>query len=232
MRPRQNGCHFPDDIFKCILLNENVWTWIKISLQFVNEVPFFNMAALVQIMAWRRPGDKPLPGPMMVSLLAHICVPPPQWVKIGTLCCELLRSSCIICGRSRCTICLAILCLYINGRASIPVYVIMFTFCSFISHVYIFHNIDTSIGGSYLLYCFRKNFTWIQPNHSFPPFTKKYQADISVLSIIERNENEMNLKIMSNVNLANAHPANKTDCCIPAIPGVIKHNVLRLCDSK
>ena len=24
LRPRQNGCHFPDDIFKCILLNENV----------------------------------------------------------------------------------------------------------------------------------------------------------------------------------------------------------------
>ena len=24
LRPRQNGCHFPDDIFKCIFLNENV----------------------------------------------------------------------------------------------------------------------------------------------------------------------------------------------------------------
>ena len=36
--------------------------------------------ALVQIMAWRRPGDKPLSGPMMVSLLTHICVTRPQWV--------------------------------------------------------------------------------------------------------------------------------------------------------
>ena len=26
-------------------------------------------------MAWRRPGDKPLSGPMMVSLLTHICIP-------------------------------------------------------------------------------------------------------------------------------------------------------------
>ena len=25
LRPRQNGRHFPDDIFKCIFLTENVW---------------------------------------------------------------------------------------------------------------------------------------------------------------------------------------------------------------
>ena len=25
LRPRKNGCHFPDDIFKRIFLNENVW---------------------------------------------------------------------------------------------------------------------------------------------------------------------------------------------------------------
>ena len=40
-----------------------------------------NIPALVQIMAWRRPGDKPLSEPMMVSLLTHICVTRPQWVK-------------------------------------------------------------------------------------------------------------------------------------------------------
>ena len=32
-------------------------------------------------MAWRRPGDKPLSEPMMVSVLTHICVTWPQWVK-------------------------------------------------------------------------------------------------------------------------------------------------------
>ena len=32
-------------------------------------------------MAWRRPGDKPLSEPMMVSLLTHVCVARPQWVK-------------------------------------------------------------------------------------------------------------------------------------------------------
>ena len=39
LRPRQNGCHFADDIFKCIFLNENIWTLIKISLKFVPRVP-------------------------------------------------------------------------------------------------------------------------------------------------------------------------------------------------
>ena len=32
-------------------------------------------------MAWRRPGDKPLSEPMMVSLPTHICVTWPQWVN-------------------------------------------------------------------------------------------------------------------------------------------------------
>ena len=47
----QNGCHFPDNIFKCIFLNENVWISIKILLKFVPKGPINNMAALVQIMA-------------------------------------------------------------------------------------------------------------------------------------------------------------------------------------
>ena len=32
-------------------------------------------------MAWRRPGDKPLSEPMLVSLLKHIYVTRPQWVN-------------------------------------------------------------------------------------------------------------------------------------------------------
>ena len=80
LRPRQNGRHFSDDIFKCTCLNENVWIPIKISLKFVPKGPINNIPALVQIMAWRRPGDKPLSAPMMVSLLTHICVTRPQWV--------------------------------------------------------------------------------------------------------------------------------------------------------
>ena len=81
LRPRQDGRHFPDDIFKCIFFNENVWISIKISLKFVPKGPINNIPSLVQIMAWRRPGDKPLSEPMMVSLLTHICITRPQWVN-------------------------------------------------------------------------------------------------------------------------------------------------------
>ena len=65
LRLRQNGRHFPYDIFKNIFLNENVWILIKISLTFVPKGPVNNNLALVQIMAWRRSGDKPLSEPMM-----------------------------------------------------------------------------------------------------------------------------------------------------------------------
>ena len=73
LRPRQNGRHFADDIFKCIFVNGNVWIPIKISLKFVPKGPISNIPALVQIMAWRRA--------MMVSLPTHICVTRPQWVN-------------------------------------------------------------------------------------------------------------------------------------------------------
>ena len=54
---------------------------IKISLKFVPKGPINKIPALVQITAWRRPGDKLLSEPMMVSLPTHICVSRPQWVK-------------------------------------------------------------------------------------------------------------------------------------------------------
>ena len=72
---------FPDDIFKCIFLNENVWYSIKIPLICFPKVPINNISTLVQIMAWSRAGDKSLSGTMMVNLLTHICVTRPQWVK-------------------------------------------------------------------------------------------------------------------------------------------------------
>ena len=59
-------------MFKCIFLNENVWIAIKISLKFVPKGSVNNIPALIQIMAWRRPGNKPLSEPMMVILLTHI----------------------------------------------------------------------------------------------------------------------------------------------------------------
>ena len=96
LKPRQNGRHFADDIFKCIFLNENVWISIEISLNFVPKGPINNIPALVQIMAWRRPGDKPLSEAMMVNLPTHICVTWPQWVNwyIFSI---LWRYTCICC---------------------------------------------------------------------------------------------------------------------------------------
>ena len=82
LRPRQDGRYFADDVLKCIFLNENVWISLTIPLKFLPKGPINNIPVLVQIMAWRRPGDKPLSEPRMESLLTHICVTWPQWVNM------------------------------------------------------------------------------------------------------------------------------------------------------
>ena len=81
LMPRQNGRHFADAIFKCIFMNENVSIAIEMSLKFLPKGRINNIPTLVQIMAWRRQGDKPLSEPVVVSLLTHICVTRPQWVN-------------------------------------------------------------------------------------------------------------------------------------------------------
>ena len=60
-----SGRHFTGDIFRCIFVNENFFILIKFSLKFVSKGPINNIPALVQIMAWRRSGDKPLSEPML-----------------------------------------------------------------------------------------------------------------------------------------------------------------------
>ena len=77
LKLKQNGHHFPDE---CIFLNENVRISIKISLKFVKFLNN-NIPALVQIMAWCWPGDKPLSESMMAILLTQICITQPQRVK-------------------------------------------------------------------------------------------------------------------------------------------------------
>ena len=85
LRPRQDGRHFADDIFMCVFFNEKCCILIKCSLKYVRKGPIDNNPALVQIMAWRRSGDKPLSEPMMINLPTHICVTRPQWVKDRTV---------------------------------------------------------------------------------------------------------------------------------------------------
>ena len=86
LRPRQDGSYFADDVLKCIFLNENLWISLKIPLKFVPKGPINTIPSLVQIMAWRRLGDKSLSEPMMVSLPTHICVTRPQWYVLTQSC--------------------------------------------------------------------------------------------------------------------------------------------------
>ena len=81
LRPRQNVHQFPDNVFKYIFFNENIYIAINISLKFVPHGPIDNSPTLVQIMPRSRPGDKPLFESMMVSVLKYIWVIWPQWVK-------------------------------------------------------------------------------------------------------------------------------------------------------
>ena len=79
LRRKQNGRHFTDNTLKFIFVNENVRILIKISLKFVPTVRINNIPVLAQIMACRRPGDKPLSEPWWVP--THIWVTRPQWVN-------------------------------------------------------------------------------------------------------------------------------------------------------
>ena len=66
----KNGCHFADKIFKFIFFKENILIWIQISLWLVPVgVQLFKKSALVQVMAWRLTGDKPLPEPMVTQFI-------------------------------------------------------------------------------------------------------------------------------------------------------------------
>ena len=56
-----------DDIFKRIFINEDVRISIQISLQSVPKGSIDKKPALVQVMAWRRTGDKPLPETMLTQ---------------------------------------------------------------------------------------------------------------------------------------------------------------------
>ena len=69
-RPIQDGHYFSDDILKWIFSNENLWISIEISLKLVPRAQL-NIPALVQIMVWHRPGDRPLFEAMIVYWRIH-----------------------------------------------------------------------------------------------------------------------------------------------------------------
>ena len=61
------AANLADDIFQCIFVNENDTIPIQISLISVPRSPIDNKPALVEVMAWRRPGAKPLSEPMPIQ---------------------------------------------------------------------------------------------------------------------------------------------------------------------
>ena len=65
LTPGKVAATWADNIFKCISLNDNVWTLNKISLSRASGLSD-NMAALVPIMAWCWTGAKPLSEAMLV----------------------------------------------------------------------------------------------------------------------------------------------------------------------
>ena len=58
--------------------HSSAFSWLK----FVPKGPINNIPALLQIMVWRRAGDKPLSEPMTVRLPKHIGVTRPQWFSL------------------------------------------------------------------------------------------------------------------------------------------------------
>ena len=81
LRPRQDGCHFQMTFSNAFPLMKMYEFQLKFHWILFPGVQLTIFQHLVQIMAWRRPGDKPLSEPMMVCLLTHICVTRPHWVN-------------------------------------------------------------------------------------------------------------------------------------------------------
>ena len=73
-RPGQDGRHFPDDNFKYNLFNEKSSVSFEVSLKFIPSGPIYNNQTLVQIMDWRRKGDKHYLNQWWPSSLTHIYV--------------------------------------------------------------------------------------------------------------------------------------------------------------
>ena len=65
--PGENGRHFADNSFKHIFLSKKAKISIQFSLKSVPMSPIGNKSALVQLMACRLFGAKPLPEPMLTQ---------------------------------------------------------------------------------------------------------------------------------------------------------------------
>ena len=67
LHPCENVRHFTDDRFKCNFMNEKCSILIQMSLKFVPKGSMDSKSVLIQVIAWRRKGDKPLSEPMLTQ---------------------------------------------------------------------------------------------------------------------------------------------------------------------
>ena len=81
LRPRQSGRHFLD-FFKSILVNENVWISIEISLNFVSNYPLNNIPVLVQVWLGADQATSHCLNQWWSTLLTHKRVNPPQCAQL------------------------------------------------------------------------------------------------------------------------------------------------------
>ena len=79
--PTQNGCHFTEDICRCIFVNEKFCILIKFHLNLFLMIQLTITQHWFKIMAWRRIGDKPSSEPMLNDSLTHICGTRGRWVN-------------------------------------------------------------------------------------------------------------------------------------------------------
>ena len=86
LRPRQMAAIFQTTFWNGFSWMKMFEYRLKFHWSFFPGGPINNIPTLVQVMAWRRPGDKPLSEPMMVRLPTHICVTRTQWVNWVLFC--------------------------------------------------------------------------------------------------------------------------------------------------
>ena len=81
LRPRQNGSHFADAIFKGIFLNENTLIPITVSLKFIPKGPIHNIPVLFQIMPGADQATSHYLQQWWLMLPKHIRITQPRWVN-------------------------------------------------------------------------------------------------------------------------------------------------------
>ena len=68
--------------YQNLLYCKKIVLFIQISLKIVSKGPIYNKHTLMQIMAWRWVGNKPLSDQWWPGLLMHKCITRPKWVNV------------------------------------------------------------------------------------------------------------------------------------------------------